>query len=138
VQTRTQFLGTLGAAACWRGKPHPARASTDARRPPNVVLVLTDDQGYGGLVCLGNPILQTPNIDSLYGQSVRLTAHIDLLPTLIALCGLPKPKDVKFDGTSLMPLLRSADADWLDRILVTDSQRLLRPRQSLWGSRVGG
>ena len=59
----------------------------------------------------------------------RLTAHIDLLPTLIALCGLPQPKDVKFDGTSLAPLLRSANADWPDRILVTDSQRIEHPEK---------
>lgn len=39
---------------------------------PNVVLVMTDDQGYGDLSCHGNPILKTPNIDKLYGESVRL------------------------------------------------------------------
>jgi len=41
-------------------------------KSPNVVFVLTDDQGYGDLSCLGNPVLRTPNIDRLYGQSVRL------------------------------------------------------------------
>ncbi len=59
----------------------------------------------------------------------RLTAHIDLLPTLIALCGLPKPKDVKLDGISLVPLLKDADADWPDRILVADSQRIEHPEK---------
>ena len=39
---------------------------------PNVVLVMTDDQGYGDLGCHGNPVLKTPNIDKLYGESVRL------------------------------------------------------------------
>ena len=39
---------------------------------PNVVLVMTDDQGYGDLGCHGNPILKTPNIDRLYAESVRL------------------------------------------------------------------
>lgn len=44
-----------------------------AHRPPNIVFVLTDDQGYGDLGCHGNPYLRTPNIDRLHGQSVRLT-----------------------------------------------------------------
>lgn len=40
---------------------------------PNVILVMTDDQGYGDLSCHGNPILKTPNLDALHAQSVRFT-----------------------------------------------------------------
>ena len=40
---------------------------------PNVILVMTDDQGYGDLSCHGNPILKTPNLDRLHGESIRLT-----------------------------------------------------------------
>lgn len=40
---------------------------------PNVIFVLTDDQGYGDLSCLGNPVLETPAIDRLYRESVRCT-----------------------------------------------------------------
>ncbi len=40
---------------------------------PNVILILTDDQGYGDLSCHGNPILKTPNLDKLHSQSVRFT-----------------------------------------------------------------
>ena len=43
--------------------------------PPNVVMVITDDQGYGDLSCLGNPVLKTPNLDDLHRQSVRLTNY---------------------------------------------------------------
>lgn len=32
---------------------------------PNIVLVITDDQGYADLSSMGNPVLQTPHIDSL-------------------------------------------------------------------------
>ena len=42
---------------------------------PNVVFVLTDDQGYGDLSCHGNPIVETPHIDALYSDSVRLTDY---------------------------------------------------------------
>ena len=40
---------------------------------PNVVLILTDDQGYGDISCLGNPVLRTPHIDSLWANSIRCT-----------------------------------------------------------------
>ena len=40
---------------------------------PNVIVVMTDDQGYGDLSCHGNPMLKTPNLDQLYAQSIRLT-----------------------------------------------------------------
>lgn len=43
------------------------------KQKPNVVLVITDDQGYGDLGCTGNPILKTPHIDAFYDESVRLT-----------------------------------------------------------------
>lgn len=42
---------------------------------PNVIIVMTDDQGYGELSCNGNPILKTPQLDKLAGQSLRLTDY---------------------------------------------------------------
>lgn len=41
--------------------------------PPNVILVLTDDQGIGDLGCHGNPWLKTPHIDAFYEEAVRFT-----------------------------------------------------------------
>lgn len=40
---------------------------------PNVVILLTDDNGYGDLGCHGHPFLKTPHFDRLHAQSVRLT-----------------------------------------------------------------
>lgn len=40
---------------------------------PNVIILLSDDQGYGDFSCHGNPVLKTPNLDKLHAQSVRLT-----------------------------------------------------------------
>ncbi|MCK4748023.1 MAG: arylsulfatase [Bacteroidales bacterium] len=41
---------------------------------PNIILVMTDDQGYPNLSCLGHPVLRTPHIDELYTLSTRFTA----------------------------------------------------------------
>jgi hypothetical protein len=48
----------------------------------------------------------------------RLTAHLDLLPTFVDLCSLQLPKPVRFDGTSLRPLLLDAQPVWPDRTLM--------------------
>src|SRR5262245_56981384 len=44
-----------------------------AASKPNVILVVTDDQGYGDFSCHGNPVLRTPNLDRLHAESIRLT-----------------------------------------------------------------
>ncbi len=40
---------------------------------PNIILVLTDDQGMGDLSCMGNEVVKTPNIDGFHDQAVRFT-----------------------------------------------------------------
>jgi len=40
---------------------------------PNVIIMITDDQGYGDLGCHGNPVADTPNLDRLHDESVRLS-----------------------------------------------------------------
>ena len=42
-------------------------------KKPNIILIMTDDQGYGDLACHGNPWIKTPEMDKLHDQSVRLT-----------------------------------------------------------------
>src|SRR5262252_4834399 len=43
-----------------------------AAGPPNVLVVITDDQGFGDLGAHGNPILKTPKIDAFAKESVWL------------------------------------------------------------------
>lgn len=49
---------------------HVARAEA-AQRKPNIVIILTDDQGWGDLSMHGNTNIRTPNIDSLAQAGVR-------------------------------------------------------------------
>lgn len=45
---------------------------------PNVILIMTDDQGYGDVGIHGNTMLKTPNLDTLARQGVRMTDfHVD-------------------------------------------------------------
>ncbi len=45
----------------------------DFTQHPNVIILITDDQGYGDLGCHGNPWIETPTMDKIYNESVRLT-----------------------------------------------------------------
>lgn len=44
-----------------------------ADKRPNIVLLITDDQGYGDVSAHGNPVLKTPNLDRLHAESRRFT-----------------------------------------------------------------
>ncbi|WP_298369509.1 arylsulfatase [uncultured Lutibacter sp.] len=48
-----------------------SEAKSEAK--PNVILVITDDQGYGDLAVHGNTLIKTPNIDNFYDESYHLT-----------------------------------------------------------------
>ncbi len=47
----------------------------DQKVRPNIIMVITDDQGMGDLGCMGNPYIKTPNIDQFYSDAVRLTDY---------------------------------------------------------------
>ncbi len=74
--SRREFLKTLGmgiaagssaltTSFCRRG---PAKG-----RPPNIVLIFIDDMGYGDLGCFGAKGYETPRIDRLAAEGIRLT-----------------------------------------------------------------
>jgi arylsulfatase A-like enzyme len=50
-------------------------AGAVAGAPPNIVLVITDDQGYGDLGHTGNPVVKTPHLDALAAESTSLTNY---------------------------------------------------------------
>src|SRR5581483_3570413 len=66
--TRFLALAILGVVPCIC---HGSAAASGNR--PNVIIILTVDQGYGDLSCHGNPVLKTPNLDRLHSESIRLT-----------------------------------------------------------------
>ena len=55
--------------------------------------------------------------------SDRITAHIDLMPTILDVCGVPVPPGLKLDGRSLLPLWQREPGDWPDRTLFFQMHR---------------
>ena len=53
------------------GRATPAGAA-DTTHPPNIIIIMTDDQGYGDLGIHGNPIIKTPNLDAMARRSARM------------------------------------------------------------------
>src|SRR6184192_824434 len=44
-----------------------------AAKPPNIVVILADDLGYGDLACYGHPTIRTPNLDRMAAEGMRFT-----------------------------------------------------------------
>ena len=44
-----------------------------AQQKPNVILIITDDQGYGDVAANGNKIIKTPSMDKIHDEGIRLT-----------------------------------------------------------------
>src|SRR5215467_11045435 len=80
-------MALLGAAV-QAPSPHgpassPARQQTSspsqrrgpsAQRPPNFIIILADDQGYGDLGSYGHPTIRTPQLDRLAAEGQRWTS----------------------------------------------------------------
>jgi len=84
------LIGTMGAFARWvqvRVAPQPPAAphlpekglylnslqGADLRSAPNIVVIFFDDLGYGDLSIHGNQLIETPRLDALATEGVRLT-----------------------------------------------------------------
>ena len=62
----------LGAWTTAAGQPAPS--GSRSARPPNVIIILADDLGYGDVGAFGGTLVPTPNIDALARSGVRYTA----------------------------------------------------------------
>ena len=58
------FLGSLLLGTC----------GFAAATKPNIIVIFTDDQGYGDLGCYGSPNISTPNIDRMAAEGLRFTS----------------------------------------------------------------
>ncbi len=68
IQAAVHFL-LFSLLAC-TGSPESSPATRQVQQSPNIILIMTDDQGWGDLSLNGNPNLRTPNIDALAANGV--------------------------------------------------------------------
>lgn len=71
MMTRTRLVAVVILTVTLGTIEFSAAAETLDGSKPNILLIITDDQGYGPVGRHGHPWLKTPNLDKLYDQSVR-------------------------------------------------------------------
>ncbi|MCH6257716.1 arylsulfatase [Puniceicoccaceae bacterium K14] len=72
-------------------------------------------------------MIRWPNGKIEEGKTIEeLTAHMDVLPTLIELCELDAPA-IEFDGADVSDLLYTDAEEWPDRALIVENQRVIDP-----------
>lgn len=76
----TDLMVGGGSNACTRvdwieayGRAVPAEEGMQPTPPPNILLIVSDDQGYRDLGCFGSQEAKTPHLDRLAAEGVRLT-----------------------------------------------------------------
>jgi len=74
MKTRREFLKTIPAGLAALSMPfsHFSCNQTKTNRP-NVIIIMSDDQGYGDFGITGNPIIKTLNIDAMAKKSAQMT-----------------------------------------------------------------
>ncbi|MFP4500446.1 MAG: sulfatase [Candidatus Hydrogenedentota bacterium] len=77
---RRTFLQAMGLAAGAAAFPGVARAASEAKRPPNIIVLFADDMGYGDLGCYGHPTIRTPHLDQMARDGVRMTSFYVAAP----------------------------------------------------------
>lgn len=107
---------------------HPAAAQHLGKQSPNIVLIVSDDQGYADIGCCGRPELKTPNLDRLVREGVRLTSFYAAWPACTPSRGaLLTGRYPQRNG--LYDMIRNNEVNWGHRF--TEAEYAVSPEMTL-------
>lgn len=90
--------------------------------PPNVIVILADDMGYGDIGAFGNPLVRTPNLDRLVAEGLALHQHYSGSPMCApARAALLTGKYPHRTGAIDVPSNRGLDRIALGEITIADA-----------------
>ncbi|MCU0917265.1 MAG: arylsulfatase [Planctomycetes bacterium] len=75
MKSRREFLQTASLGLVLSSLPWASSFGKQAGKRPNVILIITDDQGYGDFGVTGNPVIRTPHLDALARDSAQMTNY---------------------------------------------------------------
>ncbi len=75
MKTRREFLKTASWGLVVSSMPGVSSLGRKPSKRPNVILIITDDQGYGDFGVTGNPVIKTPHLDALAKDSAQMTNY---------------------------------------------------------------
>src|SRR5690349_21759261 len=70
-RTRTMIVPVMCAVLIAFASRSAVSADGGTRTPPNILVVLVDDMGWGDFSCFGNKEVETTNIDRLASEGLR-------------------------------------------------------------------
>jgi arylsulfatase A-like enzyme len=129
--TRREFLKTVGLGTAVFGLTHGLNPRGASTAPPNFIVILCDNLGYGDPGCFGSTVHRTPNVDRMAAEGTRLTSFYATsgvcTPSRASLMTGCYPRRVNMHASSRGgAVLRPVDAKGLNPSEITVAEVLKR------------
>ena len=80
IQARTILFGAALLLGCGACQDSISNKGAPDRVAPNIILLMSDDQGWGDVGYNGNTVVQTPSLDAMAAEGIRLDRFYSAAP----------------------------------------------------------